>query len=305
MSSLVPLLKRFPKELEPFQKTQLHTLFSTINTFDADNIDFNQPRLQLNIDPTSTIAVARALSFDKVIRLLHEGGFRHIVQSSRENFVFDLVISALMLNKPEAFQSNPQPYFTRQIEGLIDLAKTTQAAEYLVTGSDDKPQILKQARAFLSENPATAAVIQPAAIIIDEMIMNAIYDAPAEVRRLEGGAHDDRSRPTKLKESERARVFLSYDAKRLLIGCEDPFGSVNEKKLIKRLHELYSDLDNVAPILDGAGAGLGCKVMIDYSCGFYMTVSKGKKTVVCTSIPLNVSIRKFESLPKHMHFCVY
>jgi hypothetical protein len=299
------LVSHFGKELAPFNGSPLFGYFEKINVFNADSVDFSRPKLELNLDPSNTIAIAHALPFDQVVRLLYECDLRHVVQSSRENFVFDLVISALMLNKPAAFQVNPQPYFTRQIDGLVDLAKTSQATEYVITGSDDKHLILKQARAFLSYNPLTAAVTQPAAIIIDEMIMNAIYDAPGEMRRRANGAIEDRSKPSRLAPNEQARLFLSYDNRRLLIGCEDPFGSVDDSKLIKRLHQIYSELDNVKPILDGPGAGLGCKVMIDYSCGFYMTVSRGKKTVVCASIPLNVSIRKFESLPKHMHFCVF
>jgi hypothetical protein len=305
MMKVTPLLDLYPKELEPFKSTPLFSLFTKIQVLHADSVDYSRSPLSLPLDAAQTIAVGHALPFDQVIRLMHEGGLRHVVQSSRENFVFDLLVSALMLNKPAAFQANPQPYFTRQVEGLIDLARTSQAIEFPVTGSEDKPGILKKARAFLSENPSTAAIVQPAAIIIDEMIMNAVYDAPSEVRPLDHGAGEDRSKPSKLAPHETARVFLSYDSKRLLIGCEDPFGSVNDVKLLKRLHELYSDPDNIAPILSGPGAGLGCKVMIDYSCGFYMTVARGKKTVVCASMPLNVSIRKFETLPKHMHFCCF
>jgi hypothetical protein len=303
---IYPLLQRFAKELEPFRSSPLFPLYGKINVLDADAIDFNSGKLDLSkVDASNTIAIGQALEFDKVTRLLHEGGIRHVVQWSRENFVFDIVISTIMLNKPSAFQANPQPFFTRQQEGLMDLARTTQWTEFTVKGSEDKSSLLKMARVFLNETPATAAVVQPAVTVLDEMIMNAVYDAPSEVRKLPNGAHEDRSQPVVLAPNEYARVFLSYDSKRLLIGCEDPFGSVNEEKLISRLHQLYSDPDNVSPIVGGPGAGLGCKVMIDYSCGFYMAVKKGQKTLVCCSMPLNVSIRKFESLPKHMHFCYF
>jgi hypothetical protein len=169
----------------------------------------------------------------------------------------------------------------------------------------DKREIIHRSRDFLAMTQRTLTVAQAAGVIIDEMIMNALYDAPSDVRGLARHAHIDRSVPVQLEPGEEAKLFLSYDDSRLLIGCEDPFGSVNEPKVIGRLRDLYGGDQAVSPIMHGAGAGLGLKAIIDYSCGFYMVVQRKKRTLVCCSLPLNVSLRKFESLPKHIHFCSF
>ena len=116
----------------------------------------------------------------------------------------------------------------------------------------------------------------------------------------------DRAKNIELPDQKKAKIFITHDERRLLIGCEDPYGSVSRLKLLNQLKKVFKQGGELpSPNEGGAGAGLGSKMMIENSCGYFMVVDQNKKTLVCTALPLGVSYMKAERMSKNMHMVFY
>ncbi|HEY0482930.1 MAG TPA: PEGA domain-containing protein [Kofleriaceae bacterium] len=116
---------------------------------------------------------------------------------------------------------------------------------------------------------------------LDEMLMNALYDAPVD----EHGRPIFSEIPTKTRISLRVeqKVVIQYacDGKQFVIGVRDAFGTLDRSTVLRYLHKcLHSEqqIDRKA-----GGAGLGLYLITNSSTGVYFNVLPGVATeAVCT-----------------------
>ena len=116
---------------------------------------------------------------------------------------------------------------------------------------------------------------------LDEMLMNALYDAPVD----EQGRQIFSDIPTKTRISLRVeqRVVVQYacDGKQFVVGVRDAFGRLDRATVLSYLHKcLHSDqqIDRKA-----GGAGLGLYLITNSSTGVYFNVLPSVATeAVCT-----------------------
>ncbi len=297
------ILEKFAAELIKLNSPSLLNVLEDINLVDLD-ANSAEAIISSKYNVPMTIAIGSDIPMGHCLELCTKTSIRHFVQRNRENFFFELFAAALMLKKPATFMKNPAPFFISKIAKEIDSSNVNHSIEISFVASNEKDRVMSEILDFIQKHPQinhfTGSVLQ----VVDEMMMNALYDAPAG--RKGGGMYVDldRKMPTSLKENEFAKVFLALDQHKLLIGCEDSFGSVNEAKLLKRLHTVYTD-PITRPLSGTGGAGLGCKIMIENSSGFYVIVNRYSKTLFCCSMPLGTSFIKAQTLPKHFHYCFF
>ena len=116
---------------------------------------------------------------------------------------------------------------------------------------------------------------------LDEMLMNALYDAPVD----EHGRPIFSEIPTKTRISLRVeqKVVVQYacDGKQFVVGVRDAFGTLDRATVLRYLHKcLHSEqqIDRKA-----GGAGLGLYLITNSSTGVYFNVLPGVATeAVCT-----------------------
>ena len=116
---------------------------------------------------------------------------------------------------------------------------------------------------------------------LDEMLMNALYDAPV----------DDQGRPifseipTKTRISLRVeqRVVVQYacDGKQFVVGVRDAFGTLDRETVLRYLHKCLHAEQQIDR--KTGGAGLGLYLITNSSTGVYFNVLPGVATeAVCT-----------------------
>lgn len=122
-----------------------------------------------------------------------------------------------------------------------------------LASSVDREDLLEGARVFLAEHGVRSRMVELAVNAVEELVTNAIYDAPTddEGRRLY--ADVDRRNAVFLPAGNRPRLDLAVDGKKIAASMTDPYGSLDvatvRRYLAMGLRGDFSDKPG--------GAGLG------------------------------------------------
>lgn len=138
--------------------------------------------------------------------------------------------------------------------------------------------------------------------ICEELLMNAIYDAPKSTSE---SLTDNvpRSTPVTLGPKESAILRFGCDGSTFAISVSDPFGGLSKDRFFQYLKKVLSR-NNSDQIIDRkkGGAGLGLFKIL-YSCHSLVCNSEfGKKTEVIALINLNDQVRDFSKMPRSISF---
>ncbi|MGE0764339.1 MAG: hypothetical protein AB7N80_13745 [Bdellovibrionales bacterium] len=237
------------------------------------------------------IVVGRSLENSELMDLVVEKGVRHVVQMPNQDFARQVCFTANILTNPEKFFEDPRHYLTGMghqslLEGDIGLFHYPLASP--MTG---KETLLDRIHADLNKIPRSNTIRDSALLVADEMIMNVTKDAPLYFAQ---------NFPDAPKRDRSSSLYIAFDQDRLLLWTEDDFGSLAVDKMIARLRDCYA-AEQINPLMaEGQGAGLGCKMIFDMSVSMSVLVKPGVKTVFCAVLPLGMSNRKIQGLPKNL-----
>jgi hypothetical protein len=241
------------------------------------------------------------LSSIVVLQLCKDKGVRHVVQRSNLEPKSETNLAKFMMDHPAEFIKFP-------ISAILGVPNPSVETELKV--ADFKVQIdspnskfgleeeLKQyARKF--KNPASA--IYDISIVADELITNAIYNAPyvGVQNTTSGPARDPKN--IVIDPKKRPELFAGSDGVRIVVGVRDYFGQLNTSNLIKRIQACYETnlLDQIS--YKEGGAGIGSFMIFDSCAGMYIAVEKGRSTTICCSFPVGMTARKRSLIPKNIH----
>jgi hypothetical protein len=116
---------------------------------------------------------------------------------------------------------------------------------------------------------------------LDEMLMNALYDAPVDERGRPLFSQVSAQTRTSVRLEQKAIVSYAHDADQFAIAVRDAFGTLERGTVLRYLHKcLHSEhqIDRKA-----GGAGLGLYLMTSSSTTVYFNVMPGVATeAVCT-----------------------
>lgn len=292
------LTEKYAHQLAKVEKSTLLEILEDIDIFD---LSLPPPK---KVDPKTTIAVGAATPLKTIITLLRDYEIEHFVQTNRNDFFFDLFAASLMLKKPSRFMKNPVPFFIQNFKKDLIKHHEVRSKTWTFQSTAQKNTIMGELENFLSGHARTQNYSSSAIMIADELVSNALFSAPVDEDSKALYQNLPRSSSIVLDMSKECELFVSHDEHRLLLGCTDPFGSVDMKKIIQRLYTIYV-LEDSKPDLKSQSAGLGIKMMIDNSCGFYLVYKRNIKTLVCCAIPISLSYKKSELYPKNLHFSMF
>jgi hypothetical protein len=288
---VMKIVDRFMKELTPFANSPLQPALSDVEVQWAGAVPPGK-------DLRKTIVVGEGAELRVVFEHLYNYKAQHFVQINRAGFVRDIIISALLINKPALFFSNPSAFFVNNFSGEPNYEKQTRKLSFSLKSTEEKAELLTILEKFILEDSRTKNYFPQVAVLIDELLSNAFFNAPIDALGIYQYKNADRRTTVKL--SKACRVFCVHDNTRLIVGCEDYYGSLQSESLVSLLHGHFtagqSETRSVGP-----GAGLGCKMMIENSSGFYACVDPMQKTLVVCELPLNLSVRKIEEMAKNIH----
>lgn len=234
---------------------------------------------------SQSILVSEILEPSDVVLKMVDSGSNHIFQKNVKGFSEDL-------KKVCEFVSNPQVYFSNAGKNLLD--NTKYSTEFAFSTTAEKSKLKEELMKFV-EKIKSQNVHESAEAIIEELYMNAMLDAPREALRL--NVPDN-----KYQTGEKAIMRMFMNDSELVISCEDPFGSLDIKKFVGRMHEVYKKGAGEVINLKGiGGAGLGCIIMFEHAKAIYLGVNKGKQSIVTCVVPLGMSYRQRAQVKKSIH----
>jgi hypothetical protein len=131
-----------------------------------------------------------------------------------------------------------------------------------------------------------------------ELLMNAMYDAPADSQGRPKYA-GDRKANLVLEEGERPVLRAGTDGTRLVLQVTDPFGRLERRHVLEGLARGLAggEMDR-----SHGGAGLGMLVCHNAASAMFFDVSRGRHTEVTALLELDLNQRELRTQARSLHF---
>lgn len=163
-----------------------------------------------------------------------------------------------------------------------------------INDSRQKDHYLNLVLSRISQNNIRGRLLNDIEQILDEMITNAIYNAPVD----ESGVklYQQRSRSERVLLSDKQTATLSYaiDDKKIYLSVKDPFGSLTKERLLTYLSKCYKE-NHVYVENKRGGAGIGLHKILRLSHNFVVNIDPGNFTEVISCISLNPAQQHLET----------
>jgi hypothetical protein len=229
-------------------------------------------------------------------------GYEHVLFSKREDFAAELFTSCMMMARPENFAQNPIPFFFNGFTPVqFDRNKDTTFLK-IFNSSDEKPYLINELKDFLKQEKALSGIEDLCLQCADELITNAIYNAPVDMTGQHIFKNTPRETDVVLPPGSKVSLFAYHAGGKVVIGCEDPFGSIDRATVLERAAQVYNK-SKVSPLMTTSGTGLGLRLMIESSANFYMYCQSHIKTLVACGFLLQGRQKNFLA-GKHMHVSI-
>lgn len=146
-----------------------------------------------------------------------------------------------------------------------------------VVSSDTRVHLVNEMESYFKHLGIRGSVISKALMVAEELLMNAIYDAPIDVNGKSLYNHLPRTTAVVLPPKEQGTLRYACDGVLLAISVQDPFGCFKRDTILEYLekgHEMRKDL------MDKGGAGLGLFQIMNTIDTLVINVSPFVKTEV-------------------------
>lgn len=238
--------------------------------------------LDKTLPEAPTVAICRDILAERMLNIAKDYKLEQFVHINQPNFEKEVEASGLMLLDLERYLNFP-------ISSILTPTKASHAAEKLFQTvsipfryASDKNAVIDRISATLKGWNKRASVAGEICLVADEMFTNAIYNAPYVKYSVNGPGADRTSSFGDCPDLRQARIFLGRDEERIVIGCEDKYGSLNPRHLVARLQACF-DSGGRAINWNGGGAGIGTYIVLRSALAYYAGVAEGSRTVVaCT-----------------------
>jgi hypothetical protein len=251
---------------------------------------------------SSCIGVADCLEPEAVLTLALDSGFTHICQKGGHLFDAEIESANLMIQSPESFLEFPSATILTPGALSAESEKKLIIHDTKFNSSSDKLQVLTAITNMMELKGLSQTINDDVIAVADELFTNAIFNAPFVDKDTHQNPGICRKRlDVKLDDGKFGRMFLANDEKRLVIGCEDPYGSLDLKRYMTKIKATYQRGPAATINFGPGGAGIGSYIIFNAGSSLYFGVWPGKASIVCCVIPLGMSNRKRIQLSKHVH----
>jgi hypothetical protein len=229
------------------------------------------------------IVIGESLENDEVVAAAHARGMNHLIGDGEEPDDGELVVTSVKLLSGDIF-------------GLEKyLAWGVKIGTRDVVGYEDKREAMGVVCAYAKEVGARRPVIAKIESVVDELLMNALYDAPVV-----GGP----------REGTKGRAVLRWacDGRYFAVSVEDEYGALEKESILEHLARARLERGKpkpreVRPGDEAAtnGAGLGLYFILSSVTRFIANVEPGKRTEVICLFDLKVSGRDADACARSLH----
>ena len=167
-----------------------------------------------------------------------------------------------------------------------------------ITGSAERAGLITEMQAHLATLGVRSTITDRAAAVAEELLMNAIYDAPVD-KGVHHYTHLSRTTDVVLKASEQGQFRFAADGMLAAISVSDPFGAFKMGTLLNYLERNASSNGGDIQEEGKGGAGRGLQQILSNSDLVVFNVRSGKTTEVIAYFNLDPNKK---DAPRSFHF---
>jgi hypothetical protein len=172
--------------------------------------------------------------------------------------------------------------------------------EVSVKTSEDKDAAINEIVAFAESMNLGGEKLRRVELATEELLMNALYDAPRNAGGVPRNAHLDRRLSIALGADELIRMSYGCDGQTLAVSVADPFGSLSKRAVTERLRKVTDGVPRPQPGV--AGAGLGLVMTYSVANQLIFSVSPGRLTEVTAVLHVAGTNRSAQERGTAVHF---
>jgi hypothetical protein len=271
-----------------------------IGGFSVDRLLYDQPSLDRIINESYHSVIAAlgndhdTFSFCAGFRTLHQTTpIIFLTDTAPINYIEkvflsgypDHLVSSQMPDNSKWIIANLKKFTAPDPSGMGHYIDSGCPSEtFVINNSNLKDQYVAKVINFLNRFKIRERVIHTAEEILDEMITNALFNAPVDTNGMFLYQHYDRKEDVVLSEVNSARLSYVVDNDKIYLSVKDPFGSLTKNKLFSYLSKCYTkELVHVEN--KKGGAGIGLHKMFRLSHNFVVNIIPGSysEVIVCIS----------------------
>ena len=166
-----------------------------------------------------------------------------------------------------------------------------------LAGSADKDTVIEALGRFVDKLDCNPRIAELATSACEELLTNAVYDAPVDDSGTPRFKHYTRTQAVRLDAGQEVRYRFSSDGHRLAIAVEDVFGALDlvtlKRYLARGLRGGYDQIEDKP-----GGAGLGLHQVFDAAGQLVVNVRPGERTEIIALFDISGSNRDFAAQPK-------
>ena len=228
---------------------------------------------------------------DEHAEIFASRGITNLVAKNLDRDVHELVVTIQKLLRGDIF--GVEKYFSWGADARV----------VRVSRSGQRGDVLAAAERYASAFSVSPRIVSAYCAAVDEMIANALYDAPIDAEGRHRYAHLPRNEEAALGEGEEVVVKFCCDGARLGVSITDPFGSVTRGRVLDYLARCYRrDHDQIDEKPGGAGIGLYCT--FNALSHFILNIAPARKTEVIGLLALEPSYRRLVERGKSFNIFV-
>jgi CheY-like chemotaxis protein len=176
-----------------------------------------------------------------------------------------------------------------------------------VRDSREKPDYVHTVATYARRLGCSERMLELVENIVDELVTNAIYNAPRDGLGTPRYAHMSRRDHVSLDPEEQGVLRFACDGDYIAISQEDPFGSLTQETIVTYLNRCLINPDG-RTTEDGTwtsgGAGIGLFRVFQSLSKFVVNIDPGHRTEVIALLDLRLSMKRLRQSTKSFHIFV-
>jgi len=244
------------------------------------------------------VLVCHQVAPHDVVRYAVELDASQIIQDSNPHYPTELNSALTMLDHPGTYFDAPFSTILTPDSAGPEAEEKQILLDVRFSKTSEKDETLGQVEKAILALARPQSLLYDVKLVADELFMNALYNAPV-------GSHSpkvDRNLNVELPKGKSCRMALGRDEGRLVLVCEDAYGSLDINKYLERLLKCYDDGVKNAMNWGVGGAGIGCYMIFESCMSIFLGVQPGRRTIVCCVFALGKGTRARQEMSKSIHY---
>lgn len=178
----------------------------------------------------------------------------------------------------------------------------SEVHEHAIVSSESRHNLIDIMDNHLRQVGVHRSIMGKCNMVVEELLMNAIYDAPVDAKGQSLYNHLPRTEPVHLKPEEQGTFRYACDGLLVAASVEDPFGFFDRQTILDYLERCYQGHSGAQRLSKKGGAGLGLFQIMKTSDLVVWNVAPHVKTEVIVMFNIDPKARQSNKATSFHYF---